>query len=141
MKRKPIFYALIVLGGFLFGFGMALSQLAKPEHILKLLQLEDLRIILAPVTAILTTGIIFKIGNQIENKSILTKDKLGRRETTLDKKVIIGAVIFGLGWGIAGVCPGISYASLGIGNTPILASIAGMFIGAYIQGKFRTYKD
>ncbi|MFB6200522.1 MAG: YeeE/YedE family protein, partial [Halorhabdus sp.] len=43
----------------------------------------------------------------------------------------------GLGWGISGVCPGSGYASLGIGNWPILIAIAGMFVGAYLQGIWR----
>ena len=42
--------------------------------------------------------------------------------------------IFGVGWGLSGICPGAAYASLGIGNVTILWAVVGMFAGAYLQG-------
>ena len=51
---------------------------------------------------------------------------------------IIGAIIFGLGWGLSGLCPGSAMASLGVGNLPSLIGIAGMFIGAYVMGRYFT---
>jgi hypothetical protein len=61
-----------------------------------------------------------------------------RRKRTLSKRTIIGAAIFGIGWGISGQCPGSSLASLGVGNIPVLIGIASMFIGAYIMGRVFT---
>jgi uncharacterized membrane protein YedE/YeeE len=52
----------------------------------------------------------------------------------MSRNVIIGAVIFGVGWGISGQCPGSAVASLGTGNIPILLGLAAMFIGAYLWG-------
>jgi uncharacterized membrane protein YedE/YeeE len=43
-------------------------------------------------------------------------------------------VIFGVGWGLSGLCPGAAVASVGIGNGPVLIGLAGMFLGAYLQG-------
>jgi uncharacterized membrane protein YedE/YeeE len=43
-------------------------------------------------------------------------------------------VVFGIGWGLSGVCPGSAIASIGVGNWPILAAVAGMLLGAYLQG-------
>ncbi|MFW6321699.1 MAG: YeeE/YedE family protein, partial [Halohasta sp.] len=37
-----------------------------------------------------------------------------------------------------GICPGAAYASLGVGNWPILYALAGMFLGAYLQGVWRS---
>lgn len=44
----------------------------------------------------------------------------------------------GVGWGLSGICPGAAYASVGIGNLPILWAVAGMFLGAYLQGVWRS---
>ena len=55
---------------------------------------------------------------------------------TLGRGTILGAVLFGLGWGISGVCPGAALASVGIGNYPIFLALGGMFLGAYVQGRF-----
>ncbi|MEF8822151.1 MAG: DUF6691 family protein, partial [Halovenus sp.] len=46
--------------------------------------------------------------------------------------------IFGVGWGLSGICPGAAYASLGVGNWPILYALGGMFLGAYAQGVWRS---
>ena len=51
---------------------------------------------------------------------------------------IIGAAIFGVGWGISGQCPGSAIASLGVGNIPVLIGIVSMFLGAYIMGRLFT---
>jgi uncharacterized membrane protein YedE/YeeE len=61
-----------------------------------------------------------------------------KRKRTLNKRTVIGAIIFGVGWGISGLCPGSAMASLGIGNLPVLIGIAGMFLGAYIMGRYFT---
>jgi len=51
---------------------------------------------------------------------------------------VVSGVVFGVGWGISGICPGAAYASLGVGNVTILWALAGMFIGAYAQGYWRA---
>ena len=56
------------------------------------------------------------------------------RRRILSWKTIIGAVIFGIGWGLSGQCPGSAIASLGTGNLPVLLGIFAMFIGAYLKG-------
>jgi len=48
----------------------------------------------------------------------------------MSKNVISCAVIFGVGWGLSGQCPGSALASLGMGNLPILVGLAAIFIGA-----------
>ena len=54
---------------------------------------------------------------------------------TLDRNTLVGAAIFGIGWGISGVCPGPALAGLGAGNWPMLLALAGIFAGAYVQGR------
>jgi uncharacterized membrane protein YedE/YeeE len=56
----------------------------------------------------------------------------------MSKRTILGAMIFGVGWGLSGQCPGSSLASLGAGNLPIILGIVSMFIGAYVLGRFFT---
>lgn len=49
----------------------------------------------------------------------------------MDRNMVAGGSIFGVGWGLSGICPGAAYNSVGIGNYPVLVAIAGMFVGAY----------
>ncbi len=68
----------------------------------------------------------------------LTGRPYGRRLKSFDRNVLVGGTVFGVGWGVSGICPGAAYASLGIGNVATLWGIAGMFVGAYLQALWCT---
>jgi len=136
--RHPLFMPVILVGGLLFGFGLAASQMAKPEVVLDFLQLTDLGLLFVMFGAAIVSGLAFAVIPRLRDRAPLTGDTYGRRLKSFDRNVLFGGAIFGVGWGISGVCPGSGYASLGIGNWPILIAIAGMFIGAYLQGVWRS---
>jgi len=46
----------------------------------------------------------------------------------------VGAALFGVGWGLCGVCPGPAIAGLGAGNWDLLWALAGLALGALVQG-------
>jgi len=124
----------VLLGGMVFGFGLAISGMTKPEVVLSFLQLTDLGLLLVMGSGVLVAMLAFKIGPKLFKKS-LTGDPFPAKKSTLSKNTIAGAVIFGVGWGISGLCPGSAIASVGIGNYPVLIGLAGMFCGAYIHGR------
>lgn len=137
-ERSPTFLALVLAGGLLFGFGLGFSHMARPEVVLDFLQLQDLGLVFvmagaAGVVAIATFG-----ASRFLDRAPLTGRPYGRRLRALDANVAVGGGIFGVGWGLCGICPGAGYASLGIGNVAILWGIAGMFLGAYLQGFVRS---
>ena len=136
--RHPLFMPVILLGGLLFGFGLAASHMARPEVVLDFLQLVDLGLLFVMFGAAIVSGLAFAVIPRLRERAPLTGDTYGRRLKSFDRNVLVGGVIFGVGWGISGVCPGSAYASVGIGNWPILLAIAGMFIGAYLQGVWRS---
>jgi uncharacterized membrane protein YedE/YeeE len=136
--RGPLFRVVILLGGMVFGAGLAVSRMVRPEVVLRFLRFEDLGLLFVMGGAALVTGAAFHLGPRLLGTGTLTGQPLGRRVRTLDRNVLIGGVIFGVGWGLAGICPGAAYASLGVGNLPILWAIAGMFAGAYVQGYVRS---
>ncbi|WP_455276152.1 YeeE/YedE family protein [[Eubacterium] cellulosolvens] len=131
MRFKHLF---VFLGGLLFGFGLAASGMTKPEIVLSFLQLKDLGLLLVIGGAALVTGLTINLIPKVM-KGPLTGGKFKRRERILNKRTIIGATIFGIGWGVSGQCPGSAVASIGIGNIPILFGIASMFLGAYVMGR------
>lgn len=138
MKDSTKFNLLVIVGGLIFGFGLALSEMAKPEVVLNFLQLQDFGLLFVMFGASIIAGITFEIGTRMEKTAPLTGEEFGKRVKEIDRHLVLGAVIFGLGWGLSGICPGAAYASIGIGNYPILAGLTGMFVGAYIQGYMRT---
>ncbi|MEZ3117540.1 DUF6691 family protein [Halobaculum sp. MBLA0147] len=136
--RHPLFYPVIVLGGLVQGFGLAYSGMARPEVVLDFLQLEDLGLVFVMGGAAVVSGVVFAVVPRLFGRAPLTGDEHGRRTKSMDRNVVYGGVVFGVGWGISGICPGAAYASLGVGNLPILWGVAGMFLGAYAQGYWRS---
>ncbi|GAB3037593.1 DUF6691 family protein [Natronobiforma cellulositropha] len=137
-ENHPLFMPLIFLGGLVFGFGLAFSNMAQPEVVLSFLQLTDFGLLFVMFGAAIVTGITFFGATHFLDRAPLTAKAYERRLKSLDRNVVVGGGIFGVGWGLSGICPGAAYASLGIGNYAILWGIAGMFIGAYVQGFWRS---
>ncbi|MFB6082848.1 MAG: DUF6691 family protein [Halorientalis sp.] len=136
--RSPGFYLSILVGGLIFGFGLAYSHMARPEVVLNFLQFEDLGLLFVMGGAAVVTGITFAVATNVLDDAPLTGEEYVRRVKSFDRNVVVGGVVFGAGWGLSGICPGAAYASVGIGNWPILWAVAGMFVGAYAQGRLRS---
>ena len=139
-SRSPLFMPLIIFGGALFGFGLAYSGMARPEIVLDFLQLQDFGLLFVMGGAATVTGITITLATRHFDRAPLTGDRYEKRDKSFDRSVLLGGAVFGIGWGISGLCPGSAYASLGIGNFPILIGIGGMFLGAYAQGYWRAYR-
>jgi uncharacterized membrane protein YedE/YeeE len=132
---------LVFLGGLLFGFGLGFSRMARPEVVLHFLQFRDLGLLFVMGSAALIAGVTFQLATRSHKRAPLTGARYGLRREALERNVVIGGVIFGIGWGLSGICPGAAFASLGLGNFPILVGIAGMFAGAYLQAHVRSTKE
>lgn len=140
-SASAFFLPAVFLGGFIFGIGLALSQMARPEVVLSFLQLTDLGLLFVMGGAAIVVSIPFMLASRSELTAPLSGRRYTRRLKEMDRDVMIGGGIFGIGWGLSGICPGAAYASLGIGNIVILYGVVGMFIGAYLQGYSREHRS
>ncbi|MEM4782365.1 MAG: DUF6691 family protein [Halalkalicoccus sp.] len=138
MSRHSLFIPLILVGGLLFGFGLGYSHMARPEVVLDFLVFRDLGLLFVMFGGSLVAGLAFWVLPRLRDTAPLTRRSYERRLKPFDRNVLVGGTIFGVGWGLSGICPGAAYASLGVGNWPILYAIAGMFLGAYAQGVWRS---
>ncbi len=138
MSRHPLFMPLVLVGGLVFGFGLGFSHMARPEVVLNFLTFEDFGLLFVMFGGSVVAGLAFWIMPRVRSTAPLTDRPYGRRLKSFDRNVLIGGSIFGVGWGLSGICPGAAYASLGVGNVTILWALAGMFFGAYIQGVWRS---
>ena len=141
MSRHPLFMPLVLVGGVIFGFGLGFSHMARPEVVINFLTFEDFGLLFVMFGGSIVAGLAFWIVPELRSNAPLTGRQYGRRLKSFDRNVLIGGSIFGVGWGLAGICPGAAYASLGVGNWPILYAIGGMFIGAYVQGVWRSWRS
>ena len=129
---------MIIFGGALFGFGLAYSGAAVPEVVLSFLRLEDFGLALVIGGALIVTMIAFQFLPRLIPTPLLGGTFKKAAKLPISKWNIMGASVFGVGWGLTGLCPGTSFAAIGMGNWPVLAGIVGMFVGAYLYGILRN---
>jgi uncharacterized membrane protein YedE/YeeE len=91
--------------------------------------------------AAIVSGVAFALLPRIRDTAPLTGRPYERRLKPFDRNVLVGGAVFGVGWGLSGICPGAAYASLGVGNVTILWALGGMFVGAYAQGYWRSRSE
>src|SRR5687768_10391278 len=132
---RPRSLVVILIGGVLFGFGLATSTMIMPEVVLSFLQLRDLGLMLVLGGAVMVTVLAYSLAPRLMRKPLL-ESQFERHPSDLNRETILGAAIFGSGWGLCGVCPGPAIAGLGAGNWPLLIAVAGIFAGAFVHGRF-----
>jgi len=130
----------ILFSGALFGFGLALSTMISPEVVLGFLRFQDYGLMLVLGGAVCVTLLVYQLAPRVFSRPLL-EDNFAIRPSLLDRDTILGAAIFGLGWGICGVCPGPAIAGLGTGNWDLLVALAGIAVGAYAQGWLKDAKQ
>lgn len=128
----PIIVALI--SGLLFGFGLLIAGMGNPAKILGFLDITgnwDPSLLVTMAVAMVVSAIAFAIAKK-RKMSVLNCPMQIPQNTKIDNPLIVGSVLFGLGWGIAGICPGPALLLTGMGVTEgiifTLAMIASMFI-------------
>lgn len=128
---KPLLAALAA--GVLFGFGLALSTMVQPEVVLSFLLWQDLGLMLVMGGAVAVALLGFKLVPALRDRSLLGQP-FDRKAVAWNRDTAMGAAIFGVGWGLSGVCPGPAIAGLGTGNWSLLWALGGIALGALLQG-------
>jgi uncharacterized membrane protein YedE/YeeE len=123
----------VLISGALFGFGLALSRMVRPEVVLAFLRFEDFGLLLVLGGAMLTTFAFYRLAPRLAARPWFG-ERFGAHAASLDARTLGGAALFGIGWGLSGVCPGPAIAGLGIGNWPVVWTLAGLLLGALIEG-------
>lgn len=119
--------------GALFGFGLALSSMIRPEVVLAFLQGRDLGLALVMGGGVAVTLLAYKGLPRLLQRPLLG-GSFGVHPSSWNRDTLRGAALFGVGWGLTGVCPGPAIAGLGAGNLSLLWAVAGMALGALVQG-------
>ena len=124
------------ISGTLFGFGLAVSGLLDPEKVRGFLDVTGnwdptLFFVLAGAVGIAALGSLLR---RLMSKPLCdTRFHISDR-SVIDKNLIVGSALFGIGWAIAGLCPGPALASLGRDVSPIYVFVLAMIAGILIYG-------
>lgn len=124
-----------LLAGLMFGFGLALSGMTHPEIVLNFLDL----------TGAWNASLLFVLGGAVGVTLITFRFILRRKkpvfaeqfyitdETKIDRPLILGAILFGIGWGISGYCPGPAIALIAAPNWELWAFLPAAIAGAFVE--------
>ncbi|WP_455229665.1 DUF6691 family protein [Geopseudomonas aromaticivorans] len=128
------------IAGLLFGIGLLLAGMADPAKVLAFLDLAgnwDPSLALVMGGGIVAALIPFTLARRRTRSLTGCPMQLpSKREP--DRALVIGSLLFGIGWGIAGICPGPAVVVLGSGHLAILPFFVAMLAG---MGLFRWYES
>ncbi len=119
------------LSGLVFGFGLIVSGMANPAKVLGFLDLAgawDPSLALVMGGAIGVGVVAFAVARQ-RTQSFLGLDMKLPTAQHIDGRLIAGSVLFGVGWGVAGFCPGPALVALGAGHLKAAVFVAAMLAG------------
>ncbi len=119
--------------GALFGFGLSISTMIRPEVVLSFLRFKDFGLMLVMGGAVVVVLLSYKLVPRLIARPLLD-DHFHTHPSVWNSDTAVGAAIFGIGWGLCGVCPGPAIAGLGAGNWDLLWALGGIALGALVQG-------
>jgi uncharacterized membrane protein YedE/YeeE len=135
-----IYYSIILICGILFGCGLTISNMINPNKILNFLDITgnwDPSLLFVMLGAVMISWVGYQFILRLKRPILANKFYLPEK-ISLDAKLIIGAAIFGIGWGLAGYCPGPAITALGLGIMDAFYFVTGMIVSLLLFA-FVTY--
>ncbi len=129
----PVIVAL--LAGVLMGLGLAVSGMINPAKVLNFLDLAgdwDPTLVVVMASALLTTMVGYRLVLSRKMPLFAASFSLPMRRD-IDVRLIVGAALFGMGWGLAGFCPGPAIAALTSLRAEPLIFVAAMAVGMVLM--------
>jgi uncharacterized protein len=120
-----------LLAGLVFGLGLIVSGMADPAKVLGFLDLRgewDPSLAFVMAGAIAVGALAFAVAKERTVSFLGAKMKLPTSRD-IDSRLVIGSVVFGIGWGVAGFCPGPGLVALGMGEVKALVFVVAMLVG------------
>lgn len=120
-----------LLAGLVFGLGLIVSGMANPAKVLGFLDLAgawdpSLALVMAGAIGVSFFAFLFAKKRSLSLIGADMKLPTGR---TIDRRLVIGSTLFGIGWGVAGFCPGPGLVALGMGEVKAMIFVAAMLVG------------
>ena len=123
-----------LLAGLLFGIGLLISGMTVPVKVQGFLDIFgawDISLALVMSGGLIVAIIGVQLAKRQQSSWIGTLIELPSK-TTINKKLLIGAMLFGIGWGLVGICPGPGIVLLGTGQWQAYVFIPAMIVGMLI---------
>ena len=125
---------LFLLFGTAFGFILSRAGATTYDFYAKLFLFEDFQLfwVIATAAAVGTIGVALL--KKLKARSVLEGKTISFQGKPYKSSLMPGALLFGMGWGLAGACPGTALAMLGEGKLGALFTLGGIVLGTYLYG-------
>jgi hypothetical protein len=123
-----------LLAGLLFGFGLLISGMTDPVKVQGFLDVFgawDISLALVMGGGLVVAIVGVQLAQRQQTSWIGTLIEMPTK-TTINKKLLIGAMLFGIGWGLVGICPGPGIVLLGTGQWQAYVFIPAMMVGMLV---------
>lgn len=124
-----------LLAGALFGLGLAIAQMTNPQKVLAFLDVAgnwDPSLVMVMGAAVLITALGFRMVLRGPAPLLDTRFHLPTM-TRPDARLLLGAALFGVGWGLSGYCPGPALATVLAGNHEAWVFVPAMLVGGLLH--------
>ena len=121
--------------GIIFGIGLVISGMTNPAKVISFLSIThnwDASLIFVMGGAIIVTAPMLYLSRNKEN-SLLGNEFSFPKKTEISFKLIFGSILFGVGWGLVGLCPGPSVSSIAVFNPLTLIFLLSMILGILLN--------
>jgi uncharacterized membrane protein YedE/YeeE len=115
--------------GAVFGFVLAWGRLSDPDVIRRMLLLQEAYLYLMLGSAVAVGFVGVRVLRRLRLRALVTGEPIGWKQARAERRHVAGAVVFGLGWGIANSCPGPIAAQLATGVGWSACTVAGVLLG------------
>lgn len=120
--------------GLVFALGLGLSGMTQPAKVTAFLDIAgkwNPSLAFVMVGAILVHAVLYRLIRHRQTPLFASTFTIPTR-TDIDARLVGGAALFGIGWGLGGFCPGPAITSLASGNIPVLIFVIAMLAGMYL---------
>ena len=127
---------LIFVAGGLFGTGLAVSGMTDPARVIGFLNVFgpwDPALLFVMAGAVSVYGLGMLTLRRVKNRNLKLPSPTS---SPIDRQLVIGSAIFGVGWGLGGFCPGPALANLGALRAEALLFVPAMAIGMFLAQRF-----
>jgi uncharacterized membrane protein YedE/YeeE len=124
-----------LISGFVFGWGLLISGMMQPAKVLAFLDIfgnwdPSLAVVMAAALLVSSAG--FALAKRRE-RPLLAAQSLWPSKTDIDRPLVVGAVLFGAGWGLVGLCPGPALENLATLSPRVVVFVVAMAVGMVLH--------
>mgnify|MGYP002633492016 FL=1 len=135
-------YISSAIAGGVFGFGIAISGMANPAKVLNFFDIFgtwDPSLVFVMGGAMITALIGYRLVFGVQKRPLFEVSFSLPSAKQIDRRLILGSIMFGIGWGIAGFCPGGAIPTFGLGHSESYIFIASLVVGILVARRINPF--